>query len=158
MDAVTYPDPAVQQDLVKSFAGLKIDQLARHPDYKAASLAQRVIWAPTFVFSDARGREIRRFVGWLPPAAFRAELGFVRAYAAYQNGDFPTAAKLCDEVVEAFPAAPVAPECLYWGGTAAFLAGKKDWAALKDRWGRAAAEHGATRFGIHASVIEDAPQ
>ena len=158
MDTVTYPDANVQSDLVDSFVGLKIDQLARHPDYKAASLGQRVIWAPTFVFSDARGREIRRFVGWLPPENFRAELEFVRAYALYQNGDFPAAAALFDEVEQNYPQSPVAPECLYWGGTAAFLAGKKDWAALKQRWGRVAKDHPQTRFGMHASVIEDAPE
>ena len=157
MDAVTYPDPGVQQDLAEHFTTLKIDMLAKHPDFKAASLNQRVIWAPTFVFSDARHREIRRFVGWLPPEGFRAELKFVGAMARFNGGDFEGARSGFQSVLDAYPSAQLRPEALYWTGIAGFLAGRKDWSALREAWGTLAAEHPESRFGTHASVIEDAP-
>ena len=155
MDTVTYPDPEVQRELRASFTGLGIDLLARHPDLKEVSGAQRIMFAPTFVFRD-KGRELRRFTGWLPPRAFRAEILLVRALAAQQRGDFAAARGLCEEVGARFPDTPAAPEALYWQGIAGFLAGGKDLAALRVAWEELARAHPQSRFGIHASVIADA--
>lgn len=158
MDTVTYPDPTVAAELEQHFSPLKIDMLARHPDFKEASGATKVIWAPTMIFTDAKGRELRRWVGWLPPEHFRAELAFVRATAEFQNVKFEGARDGFARVVEEFPTAPLKPEALYWLGIAGFLAGGKDFAHLSEVWGRLARDHSDTQWGIHASVIEDAPK
>jgi hypothetical protein len=156
MDAVTYPDPRVQELLAEHFVGLSIDLLARHPDLKEASLGQKVMFAPTFVFADAKHRELRRFTGWLPPKSFAAELELVRATAAMQKGDLETAARLYRLVAGDYADTEAAPEALYWAGVAGFLHGKKDWAALKAAWGELASRYAGNRFATHASVIEDA--
>ncbi len=157
MDTVTYPDSEVESALRSSFVGLKIDLLARHPDMKEASMGQRVSFAPTFIFSE-KGREIRRYTGWLPPRAYRAELLFVRAQAAWQRGDAVGSKALCDELLRDFADAPVVPEALYLQGMAGFIAGNKDFAAMRASWERCAREFPNSRFGIHASVIDDAPR
>jgi hypothetical protein len=158
MDTVTYPDPDVQRDLLAHFAGLSIDLLAKHPDLKEASGNQRIWFAPTFIATDAAGRELRRWCGWLPPRAFRAELRFIRGYGAMQRGDLALAATLLGEAAAEFGDVPIVPEARYWQGVASFLAGKKDFQALREAWEAVAASHPGSRFGIHASVIEDAPR
>ena len=74
MDAVTYPDDRVASALDRAFVPFKINLLERHPDLKPACAGGRVMWGPTFIVADARGSEIRRWVGWLPPESFVAEL------------------------------------------------------------------------------------
>ena len=156
MDTVTYPDPSVGRAL-EHFSLLKIDLLAKHPDAREASLGQRVIWAPTMVLADARHRELRRWVGWLPPASFCAELEFTQGMAAFQQGDFDTAKAGFEAVVNEHPEAEIAAEASYWTGIAGFLAGKRDMATLRTWWEKTAAKYPGSRFATHASVIEDAP-
>ena len=136
MDTVTYPDDAVSTLLADHFESLKIDMLARHPDFRDACGGQKVIWAPALIFADAKGRELRRYIGWLPPASFRAELRFVLATARFQANDFAGARDDFAAVFDEDPSGEIAPEALYWTGIAGFLAGKRDMAALKDAWER----------------------
>lgn len=157
MDTVTYPDSAVERALVESFVGLKIDLLARHPDFKEASGSQRIGFAPAFVVYD-QGREVRRYIGWLEPRAFRADLLFTRASAVFGKGDVATAKSLLEELLRDFGGTPIVPEALYLHGMVAFLAGKKDLAAMRVSWERCAREFPNTRFGMHCSVIADAPK
>lgn len=157
MDTVTYPDPAVESALRATFVGLKIDLLARHPDFKEASGSQRIGFAPAFVVYD-QGREVRRYIGWLEPRAFLAELAFIRANAAFARGDVAGAKVLLEEILRDFDGTPIVPEALYLHGMVAFLAGKKDLAAMRVSWERCAREFPTTRFGMHCSVIADAPR
>lgn len=154
MDTVTYPDAAVAAYLSEHYVGLKINIMDRHPDFKEASGASRVIWAPTLIFADRRG-ELRRYVGWLPPQSFLAELTLARGTAAFNSGQFPDAKSHFDTVLAEYPDAPVAAEAMYWQGIAGFLAGDRDMPALQSSWQRLAAEHPDSRWGVHASVIED---
>ena len=126
-------------------------------EFHAVPVGQRVSFAPTFIFTE-KGREIRRYTGWLPPRAYRAELAFVRAAAAWQRGDAAGAKTLCDDLIRDFAEAPVVPEALYLQGMAGFIAGNKDFAAMRASWERCAREYPTSRFGIHASVIDDAPR
>jgi TolA-binding protein len=157
MDAVTYPDDAVIETLGRGFAPYKINMLERHPDFREACAGGRVMWGPTFVIADARGTEIRRWVGWLPPENFVAELAFCHAMALYNRGKLADAFAAFSKIVEGNADAEIHPEALYWQGAAGFLAGDKDWAALREAWTRLTREHPGNRFATHASVIEDAP-
>ncbi len=158
MDAVTYPNDSVVAAIEAGFVPFKINMLERHPDFKEASAGARVMWGPTLVVADARGNEVRRWVGWLPPASFVAELAFCRALADFTHGKFPEALAGFDAIVETDTGAEVHPEALYWQGIAGFMAGSKDWNALRRSWARLAEEYPGNRFGTHASVIEDAPE
>jgi hypothetical protein len=157
MDAVTYPHDAVIEAIEQGFAPYKVNMLERHPDFKEACAGGRVMWGPTFVIADARGREVRRWVGWLPPESFVAELAFCRALADFNRGEFAEALAGFDAIVERDTGTEIHPEALYWQGVAGFMAGRQDWDALGRPWKRLAEEYPGNRFGTHASVIEDAP-
>jgi hypothetical protein len=157
MDAVTYPHESVVSALDRGFSPYKINMLERHPDFKEACAGARVSWGPTIVIADGRGSEVRRWVGWLPPDSFVAELAFCRATADYSHGKFAEALSGFDAIVEGDRGTQIHPEALYWQGAAGFIAGGKDWAALRRSWTRLAQEYPGHRFGVHASVIEDAP-
>jgi len=158
MDAVTYPEDAVVTAIEKGFAPFKINMMERHPDFKEACAGGRVMWGPTLIVADARGREVRRWVGWLPPRSFVAELDFCRALAQYNNGKFAEALAGFDAIVERDTGTEIHPEALYWQGIAGFMAGSQDWTALRRSWTRLADDYPDNRFGTHASVIEDAPE
>ena len=158
MDAVTYPNDAVVAAIERDFVPFKINMLERHPDFKEASAGGRVMWGPTIVVADSRGSQVRRWVGWLAPRSFVAELALCRALADFNHGKFPAALAGFDAIVEHESGAEVHPEALYWQGVAGFMAGPKDWEALRRSWTRLAEEYPGNRFGTHASVIEDAPE
>ena len=158
MDAVTYPDDSVIETIEQGFAPFKLNMLERHPDFKEACAGGRVMWGPTLVVADGRGREVRRWVGWLPPRSFVAELAFCRALAEFNRGAFAEALAGFDAIVEHDAGTEIHSEALYWQGVAGFMAGKQDWAALRRSWTRLADEYPGQRFGTHASVIEDAPE
>jgi TolA-binding protein len=158
MDAVTYPEDAVAEVIERDFVAYKINMLERHPDFKEACSGARVMWGPTLVVADARGSELRRWVGWLPPRSFVAELAFCRAMADHTHGKFAEALAGFDAIVERDEGTEIHPEALYWQGVSGFMAGKSDWAALRRSWTRLAREYPNSRFGTHASVIEDAPE
>lgn len=158
MDAVTYPDDSVVAAIEQGFVPFKISMIERHPDLKEACAGGRAMWGPTFVVADGRGLEVRRWVGWLPPAGFVAELAFCRAMADFNRGKFAEALAGFDAVVEGGAGSEIHPEALYWRGAAGFMAGNKDWAALRRSWKKLAGEYPQNRFGTHASVIEDAPE
>jgi hypothetical protein len=155
MDAVTYPHDCVVAEIDRHFATFKINMLERHPDFKEACAGGRVMWGPTLIVADSRGREVRRWVGWLPPEDFAAELAFCRALAAFNQGKFDDALAGFEAIAERDTGTAIHPESIYWHGIAGFMAGDKDWDALGRSWKRLAAEYPDQRFGTHASVIED---
>ena len=157
MGTVTYPNAEVVAAITTGFVPYQVNMLERHPDFREACNGGRVMWGPTFVVLDGRGTEVRRWVGWLPPASFVAELAFCQALAAYNRGDFADAFSAFGKIVEHHENAPIHAEALYWKGIAGFLAGPKDWGPLNAAWRRLATDHPNTRFGLHGSVIEDAP-
>ncbi len=155
MDTVTYPDPAVRALLDKSFACFQLDLMQRHPDFKEASAGRKVVWSPTFIWSDAKRQEIRRLTGWLAPRNFLAELRFVIAMSDFQGTRFREAAAGFAAILAEFPKLEIAPETLYWQGIAGFLAGNRDHDALGAAWTKLHETHPETRWGMHAAVIED---
>ena len=155
MDTVTYPHESVAREIADGFVAFKLDMLARHPDFKAACAGGRVSWGPALIVADSRGGEIRRWIGWLPPADFVAELRFCRAMAAFNRGRFGEAATAFAEIAERDRETAIRPEALYWQGCAAFLAGPKDWDALRAAWQRLQQDHPDHRFSLHASVINE---
>ena len=76
--------------------------------------------------------------------------------ADYNNGKFDEALAGFDAIVDGDDGTQIHPEALYWQGAAGFIAGGKDWAALRRSWTRLAETYPENRFGVHASVIEDA--
>ncbi len=155
MDTVTYPDEAVSAYVSEHFAALKINMFDKHPDFKRAIGDTKVLWAPVLIFSDEKGREIRRFIGWFSPKGFLAQLRFARALACVNRIAFDEARACLQEILDDFGDTEVVPEALYWHGISGFLAGKKDMNALRESWEQLAAKYPGSQFATHASVIED---
>ncbi|MHC4848494.1 MAG: hypothetical protein ACYTEG_08575 [Planctomycetota bacterium] len=147
MGAVTYPDAAVDAYLNEHFVGFKLSLLDRHPDFKEAINGQAVAWAPTFLFTDGKGREVRRTVGWLSPTGFLAELRIARAQYLLTRGKFDEALVLLAEAGNA--------EALYYEGVAVFLKGKRDMAALGEKWNALVERFPDSEWASKASVVED---
>ncbi|MCP3978071.1 MAG: hypothetical protein GY716_01900 [bacterium] len=154
---MTHPNVSVRRSIESGFVAFKLNMLERHPDYKEACAGGRVMWGPTMVVSDSRGSEIRRWVGWLPPGAYVAELEFCKALADFNHGKFADALAGFNRLADSGGAPSIHAEAIYWQGVAGFMAGGKDWDALRRAWSRVAEEYPDSRFGTHASVIEDAP-
>jgi len=153
MDTVTYPHPAVDAALSEHFAGLKISLLEKHADFKEASGGTAIPWAPTFRFTDSKGREIHRAIGYYDPADFTAELTYVRAQHQLGRWRFDDALPLFEEV--AAGDTRIAPAAGYYAGVALYIQGKRDMAALKERWNRLRAEKPGTEWAEKAAVIDD---
>ncbi|MDH3591080.1 MAG: hypothetical protein OER88_04340, partial [Planctomycetota bacterium] len=110
-------------------------------------------WAPTFRYTDAKGREIRRAVGWYNPTDFVAELAIARAHYELGRWRFDQALELFESVAGGETRA--ASEAGYYAGVALFIQGKRDMAALKERWNRLRAESPESDWAQKASVVED---
>ncbi len=158
MGAVTYPDQSVTDMLNENFNCLTINLLAKHPDLKEASAPGRIIFAPTFVFTDSKKRELRRYLGWLPPESFKAELQYVLGLQSFNSGDFAGAQACWSKAVETYPDADVTAETLYWSGIAGFLAGRQDFDALATAWNAVRERFPHSTWATRAEPIEDAPK
>jgi hypothetical protein len=147
MGAVTLPDPAVDAYLNAHFVGFKLCLLDRHPDFKEAVGGQPVPWAPTFLFTDGKGRGVRRSVGWLDPAGFVAELQLARAQHLLARGRFDESLALLAEAAT--------PEARYYDGVVRFLQGQRDMTALGASWNALREAFPGSEWAEKASVIED---
>lgn len=155
MDTVTYPNSEVAAELAEHFSCFKANLMERHPDFLEASDRSPVPWAPTFLLFDSRGRRQRRWVGWLPPAGFLAELRTARGIHAITRRRADEAEALLSGVAEEFPTSPAAPEAAYWLGVGRFLAGKRDIHALAAAWRDLRDRFPTSEWALKAEVIED---
>ena len=94
MGAVTYPNAQVAEFVSERFTAIKFNVKEPHPDFKEALGRGKVLWAPLLVFLDGRGSELRRYVGFLPPDEFLAELRLVLGLAAMTHTDYEGALRL----------------------------------------------------------------
>ena len=149
MDTVVYPDERVDRYLSESLVGFKLCLTERHPDFKEAALGQPVPWAPTFLFTDGKGRAVRRSVGWLSTDGFLDEIKIAQGSAHLQRGRFDDALELLESV------AGTSPEAGYYAGVALFLKGNRDMDSLKQRWNTLRTDHPASDWANKASVVDD---
>ncbi|MEM8885868.1 MAG: hypothetical protein AAGD14_17520 [Planctomycetota bacterium] len=147
MGAVTFPDSKVDAELNEHFVGFKLGLLDRHPDFKEAIHGQAVPWAPTFLFTDGKGREVRRTVGWFAPDEFVAELRMARGLHAMTRGRFDDALALFEQAGT--------PEAAYYEGVAVFLKGQRDMIALGEKWNALRERYPESEWAQRAAVIED---
>lgn len=77
-------------------------------------------WTPTIVVLDPTGAERRRFVGYLPPGDFLAQLELSLAHIAFAAEHWDEAEQRYRTVIEQFPGTDAAPEALYWAAVARY--------------------------------------
>ena len=157
MEKGTFSDPAVGSFLTDHYRGTQFDLASPHPDFAEATRTAKVIWAPTVIVDDLRGRELRRFTGWLPAEEWIAELRIPLGLDHLHHKRFDEAISTFGGIVEESPAVPAAPEALHLLGIAEFIAGKRDGGKLRARWNEVRERYPDSRFARHSEVIDDLP-
>jgi hypothetical protein len=141
MGAVTYPDAAVQAFLADHVEPVELDLTSKDPSVVAAQRDYRLLWAPGFVVLDPRGQEMRRWIGYLPPRDFLAEIRLALGKIALMARRFDDAHAHFRAVADLEPPAPVSDEGAYWAPIALYRRDGRDleflheaWAGLRDRF------------------------
>jgi thioredoxin-related protein len=77
-------------------------------------------WTPTFLVADPDGNEVYRFVGYLPPQDFIAQLTLGLGKYALRKEDYDQADKCFESVAKKYPKTEAAPEGVYYCGVAEY--------------------------------------
>jgi hypothetical protein len=153
MGTVTYPNAQVADFVSERFIAIKFNVKEPHPDFKEALGRGKVLWAPLLVFLDGRGTELRRYVGFLPPDEFLAELRLVLGLSEMTHAHFEEALGWLDGAAELFPAASAAPEALFWAAAAGYRL--KGLAEVVRRWDDLRARYPETTWARRVDVVPD---
>lgn len=73
-----------------------------------------------FVFLDGDGIEHHRFLGYLPPDEFSAQVALAYGHEAFGKGRYDEALRRYQGIVERYSQTDAAPESLYWTGVCEF--------------------------------------
>jgi TolA-binding protein len=128
LDAVTHPDESVAAELHELTVPVKVNVLAD----RALCKKMGAVWTPIFAFVDGDGVEHHRFIGFLPPDEFKAQIHLARAREAFAKGDYARSRAVYQGIVDRFANTDAAPESLYWTGVCDFKL-TKDMQSLLDR-------------------------
>jgi hypothetical protein len=153
MGTVTYPNAQVAEFVSEHFVAIKFNVKEPHPDFKEALGRGKVLWAPLLVFLDGRGSEPRRYVGFLPPDEFLAELRLVLGLSEMTHANFEAALRWLEGAAELFPAASAAPEALFWAAAAGYRL--KGLAEVVRRWDDLRARYPETTWARRVDVVPD---
>jgi hypothetical protein len=129
MDTVTYPDPAVSGYINASFVPFSASMGTR--EHWPLFRSNHIIWTPSIGFADHRGSMHHHSPGYLPPEDCLAALkiGRARCLMAWTR-NVEAARELEDAAAQR---GPMAPEALFWLGTAHFLE-RRESARMYETW------------------------
>jgi thioredoxin-related protein len=80
----------------------------------------QVDWTPAFVIADENGKELERFVGYLPPKDFMAQFLLSRGLADFHIERYKEAVSELEELVDEYAGSELVPEAEYFIGAANF--------------------------------------
>lgn len=91
---------------------------------KNGTLVKRyaVKWTPTVLILDPDGNEHHRFVGYLPPNDFIAQILLGKGKVEFNQDRFEQSIKCFQEILARYPDADAAPEAGYYLGVAKYKA------------------------------------
>ena len=81
-----------------------------------------VKWTPTIIILDADGDEHHRFVGFLPPEDFIAQIILGKGKVEFDLDHFEQAIQCFQEILVRYPKADAAPEAQYYPAVAKYKA------------------------------------
>jgi thioredoxin-related protein len=116
--AKTLPDAKVSKYVDRMFAPVAFE--VSDPRSQDSMKRYSFEWTPTFIVADDSGNEVYRWVGYLPPGDFCAQMVFARGRMAFKNKDWDMAEKCYKAVLDRFPESEAAPEALYYCGVAKY--------------------------------------
>lgn len=105
--------------VAERFVPVKLDLAADRGVVRALN----VVWTPTILFADRRGVVSHQGINFLPPADFLDLLDIGEALVRLRWAEYERAIALLAAVTARDPAAPSAPEAIYWRGIATYLKG-----------------------------------
>ncbi|HMK35778.1 MAG TPA: tetratricopeptide repeat protein [Desulfomonilaceae bacterium] len=134
MDAVTYPNKDVIQLIQDSVIPVRIQH--------DRELGRRfnIEWTPTLVLLDARGNEVYRTVGFLPPEHLMSSLTLGLGKMKLLAGKYEEALSYFTQVASRYPRSEQAPEAMYYAGVARFKM-TKDLKAMKEMYEKLSAAY-----------------
>jgi tetratricopeptide (TPR) repeat protein len=89
---------------------------------KALVKRYAVKWTPTIIILDSDGEEHHRFVGYLPPEDFIAQIILGKGKVEFDLDRFEQAMQCFQEILVRFPKADAAPEAQYYLGVTKYKA------------------------------------
>ena len=120
---MVYPDPAVIDAVRASFVPLRLD--FRDPHVRELN----IVWLPTVIILDHRGKEHARHVNSAPAEDFLDVLALGEAHARLKDGR-PGAHERAESVLATALArrsdGPLHPDLLYWHAIAGYFNGGHD--------------------------------
>lgn len=153
MDTVTYPDATVQQALGDDVIPLEFN--IAEPDDQTKNLMRRFrqLWTPTLIFLDHHEIELRRQVGFVPPADFVADVSMAIGIRHLYHARFDEAFKQFRAVHERHRDQDAGAEGLFWAGVAAL---RRDGNAdeLLVQWRELKAQYPNSTWWTKASFID----
>jgi hypothetical protein len=135
----------------ETFVPVRVHVKQQTEEYQRLSERFGAQWTPTVLVVDRTGRERHRIEGFLPVDDFVSQLAMGAAHAAFAAGDYASAARRFDEIVEAHASTEAAPEALYWAGVSRYKASGNP-AALKETARRFSERFQDTSWAKKASV------
>lgn len=79
-----------------------------------------VLWTPTALIMDPKGKERFRIEGYLPKSEFRAQLELGLARIAFMHKQWAEAERTYAGVAERYLETVAAPEAVYWRGVSRY--------------------------------------
>lgn len=153
MDTVTYPDASVVEFLAAQFEPAKVHIGEKDPAARETIRKYRMLWAPGYVILDARGEEVRRFIGFQPPRDYVGELriGLGKTHILHRRNE--EAFQQFRAAADLDPPAPVSAEGLYWAGVALHYRDKTDLEFLHQYWKELEQRFPTSRWWTAANVF-----
>ena len=115
-----------------------------------------VRWTPTIIFLDVNGNEHHRFIGYLPPEDFIAQLILGKGKVEFNRDDFEKAMQCFQEILVRFPQADASPEAQYFLGVAKYKA-SHDPKELKNGWEALERDYPNSEWAKKARVFAQIP-
>jgi tetratricopeptide (TPR) repeat protein len=81
-----------------------------------------VKWTPTIIILDAGGDEHHRFIGFLQPEDFIAQMTLGKGKLAFELDNFDQAIQCFQEILVGYPKTDAAPEAQYYLGVSKYKA------------------------------------
>lgn len=133
---ITFNDPGVMDFINTHFVGVSV------PVTEAQEHTARygIELTPTFIIADEDGRELERWVGYLPPKEFISQIYLADGLAEFHKQRFREAEAAFEWIIDNIPESDVAPEARYFMGVALYKeSGDQDhlertWLALHKRY------------------------
>ena len=148
MDAVTYPDANVQAMLQAHFVPVKLQTKENAEQVRQFTL----LWTPSLIVQDGRGREVQREVGFLPPEDFLPALALGYAKAMFATARASEALRALDGAIERHQHGEYTPQLYYWRATLGYQA-NHDRAELNTWWGRLQREYPDSTWSTRCSFF-----